>query len=359
MPVFHHVFIRLLPIFFRPRRHASVQPDTQNLHLWTPPLPMDFDFCAYCKIPTELIFKNLTPGKWCEASINFARILHIISQEVPADALPGWSNPAIEYEQHIRFSLRSCPAAEEQKLREKRSLRALSYACACPQTPTFDNDKLLDSEAPVTVTVPLPVPVPVPVSVPDCSRHQQKRKRTYISLEYTLDPKLEDRKPKIQPLRIHGVRYTALGILLAATILCKIHLQFPTTQLSQLASSLNQTKEYIQEATVETSRSYSKLRNQRRRLLDLVIWRVGRTASCIKCRILRSKTKAFSWKGFRSLFKDIGERRTRFRSLSKEIGECIRCVKDIHTDVELILEAERQRRLAGDPTETPSTLAIM
>jgi hypothetical protein len=48
---------------------------------------MDFDFCAYCKTPTELIFKNLTPGKWHEALINFTRTLHIVSQEVPADAV--------------------------------------------------------------------------------------------------------------------------------------------------------------------------------------------------------------------------------------------------------------------------------
>ncbi|KAJ7857493.1 hypothetical protein B0H14DRAFT_2578382 [Mycena olivaceomarginata] len=147
---------------------------------------------------------------------------------------------------------------------------------------------------------------------------------------------------------------TALGLLLAAAILCKIHLQPPSVQLSQLAVSLNHTEEYIQEATVEAHRSYSKLRDQRQCLCE-----VAKTASCIKCRILRSETKAFSWKGFRSLSKDIGECITRFRSLSNEIGECIRCVKDIRTDVELILEAERQRKLAGDPTETPLTLAVI
>ncbi|KAJ7355814.1 hypothetical protein DFH08DRAFT_933612 [Mycena albidolilacea] len=48
-------------------------------------------------------FKSLTPGKWREASINFARALRIVSQEVPADAPAGWSNPAIEYEKHIRW----------------------------------------------------------------------------------------------------------------------------------------------------------------------------------------------------------------------------------------------------------------
>ncbi|KAJ7327630.1 hypothetical protein DFH08DRAFT_816467 [Mycena albidolilacea] len=48
-------------------------------------------------------FKNLSPGKWREASVNFARALRIVSQEVPADAPPGWSNTAIKYEQHVRF----------------------------------------------------------------------------------------------------------------------------------------------------------------------------------------------------------------------------------------------------------------
>ncbi|KAJ7328258.1 hypothetical protein DFH08DRAFT_940580 [Mycena albidolilacea] len=152
----------------------------------------------------------------------------------------------------------------------------------------------------------------------------------------------------------HGVRYTALGLLLAAAILCKTHLQSPSRQLSQLAVSLNHTEEYIREAMVETPRSYSRLTDQMRRLFD-----VTNTASCIKCRILRSETKVFSWKGFRSLSKDTGERITRFRSLSNEIGECICCVKDIRTAVELILEAEHQRRLAGDLMEPQSALAVV
>ncbi|KAJ7328255.1 hypothetical protein DFH08DRAFT_815762 [Mycena albidolilacea] len=129
----------------------------------------------------------------------------------------------------------------------------------------------------------------------------------------------------------HGVRHTALGFLLAAIILCKIHLQSPSMQLSQLAVSLTHTEEYIQETTVETPQSYSKLRDQRRRLCE-----VAKTASHIKYRILHPEAKAFSWKGFRSLFKGISERIVSFRSLSNEIGECIRCVKDIRTDVEAL-----------------------
>jgi hypothetical protein len=66
----------------------------------------------------------------------------------------------------------------------------------------------------------------------------------------------------------HGIRYTALGLLLAAAILCKIHLQSPSMQLCQRTVSLNQTEEYIQEATVEAPRRYFELRDQRRRLCE-------------------------------------------------------------------------------------------
>ncbi|KAJ7328301.1 hypothetical protein DFH08DRAFT_815805 [Mycena albidolilacea] len=147
----------------------------------------------------------------------------------------------------------------------------------------------------------------------------------------------------------HGVRYTALGLLLVAPTPRKIHLQSPSMQLSRLEVSLNHTEEYIQEATVEAPQSYSKLR---------CLLEVAKTASRIKCRILRSETKALSWKGFRSLFKDIAERMTRFRSLSNEIGGCIHCIKDICT-AELILEAERQRKLASDLMEPQSALAVI
>ncbi|KAJ7328299.1 hypothetical protein DFH08DRAFT_815803 [Mycena albidolilacea] len=73
--------------------------------------------------------------------------------------------------------------------------------------------------------------------------------------------------------------------------------------------------------------------------------RATKTASRIECRILRPEMGSFSW--------------NRFRSLSSEIGECTRCVKDIHTAVELILEAERRRRLAGQETSTQPALAVV
>ncbi|KAJ7328265.1 hypothetical protein DFH08DRAFT_967409 [Mycena albidolilacea] len=143
------------------------------------------------------------------------------------------------------------------------------------------------------------------------------------------------------------------SILLTAIALIPAH-GSPSMQLSRLEVSVNHTEEYIQEATVEAPQSYSKLSGQRRRLL-----KVAETTSRIKCRILRPETEALSWKGLRSLSKDIAERMTRFRSLSNDIGKCIRCVKDIRIAVELILEAERQRKLASDLMEPQSALAVI
>ncbi|KAJ7328318.1 hypothetical protein DFH08DRAFT_815820 [Mycena albidolilacea] len=64
--------------------------------------------------------------------------------------------------------------------------------------------------------------------------------------------------------------------------------------------------------------------------------------------VFKTDTKLFSWKRMQSLSTDIGDRITRFRLLSNEIGVCIHCVKDIRTAIELILEAEHQSKLAGD-----------
>ncbi|KAJ7328251.1 hypothetical protein DFH08DRAFT_1023643 [Mycena albidolilacea] len=66
----------------------------------------------------------------------------------------------------------------------------------------------------------------------------------------------------------HGIRYTALGLLVAAATLCKIHLQSPSRQLSQLAVSLNHAEKYIREAMVEAPRNYPRLTDQMRRLCE-------------------------------------------------------------------------------------------
>ncbi|KAJ7351293.1 hypothetical protein DFH08DRAFT_806020 [Mycena albidolilacea] len=64
--------------------------------------------------------------------------------------------------------------------------------------------------------------------------------------------------------------------------------------------------------------------------------RVAKKASSIRCCILNSESESFSW--------------NRFRMLSSDIRERTKDAKNICTAVELILEAERQRKLAGPLT---------
>ncbi|KAJ6477066.1 hypothetical protein C8R45DRAFT_1158358 [Mycena sanguinolenta] len=131
----------------------------------------------------------------------------------------------------------------------------------------------------------------------------------------------------------HALRYTALGFLLAVTILRTMHLSPLSTQMHQLTASIYQTEEYIRPEMVHFPRCNRSLTPQMQRLLE-----VAKTTSSIKCRIMNSKTERFNWNGY--------------RLRSSEIQECRKDIKDIHTAVELILEAEHQRRLADDISET-------
>ncbi|KAJ7833311.1 hypothetical protein B0H14DRAFT_2591508 [Mycena olivaceomarginata] len=53
---FHNVFPSILPVFFRPRRHASSNQTPRTSACGLPlPLPTDFDFRSYRKTPAELV----------------------------------------------------------------------------------------------------------------------------------------------------------------------------------------------------------------------------------------------------------------------------------------------------------------
>ncbi|KAJ7846612.1 hypothetical protein B0H14DRAFT_2771721 [Mycena olivaceomarginata] len=130
----------------------------------------------------------------------------------------------------------------------------------------------------------------------------------------------------------HTFCYTALALSLALAIVCSIHLKSPRAQLAHLAVFIDQLEEDIRRAMVHVPRSYSSLAEQMRRLHE-----VAKKASSIKCRILNSESESFSW--------------NRLRVLSSDIGECTKDAKNISTAVELILEAERQRKLAYDIME--------
>ncbi|KAJ7795774.1 hypothetical protein B0H14DRAFT_2918110 [Mycena olivaceomarginata] len=117
----------------------------------------------------------------------------------------------------------------------------------------------------------------------------------------------------------HTFRYIALALSLA--LVCSTHLKSTRTQLGYLTAFIDQLEEDIRRAMGTTHRHN----------------RVAKKASSIKCRILNSESESFSW--------------NRFRVLSSDIGECTKDAKKICTAVELILEAERQRKLAYDIME--------
>ncbi|KAF8142201.1 hypothetical protein K438DRAFT_1785054 [Mycena galopus ATCC 62051] len=107
----------------------------------------------------------------------------------------------------------------------------------------------------------------------------------------------------------HTLRYTALGFLLALAILLSVHFRSPSMQMGGLEILIDQTEEHIR----------------------------PKTASLIKSRMLSSETGWFSW--------------NQYWLLSSDIGECIKGVKETRAAIQLIVEAEHQRRVSDDILE--------
>ncbi|KAF8130944.1 hypothetical protein K438DRAFT_1999080 [Mycena galopus ATCC 62051] len=130
----------------------------------------------------------------------------------------------------------------------------------------------------------------------------------------------------------HAIRYIALTSLLALAILCLIHLRSLSMQICQLRVLADQTEEYTRRAMVQNPRCYLSLTEQMGHLLESAAM-----ASPMKCRILNSGTEWCGW--------------NKYWSLTSDIRECMEGVKKIRTAVQLILEAEHQRKLADDILE--------
>ncbi|KAF7364747.1 hypothetical protein MVEN_00344600 [Mycena venus] len=139
--------------------------------------------------------------------------------------------------------------------------------------------------------------------------------------------------PRIIPN--HTFRYVTLGILGGLALLCTLRLKAPSTQLRRLSHSIEQTDDLICRTMTEFPRDYLKLTQETRQLLN-----VKMKASLIKCRLLDSE---LSWK--------------KCRVLSREIAACTKRVGSIRTEVELTVEAERQRSLESAIVETDLILA--
>ncbi|KAJ7490536.1 hypothetical protein FB451DRAFT_1361379 [Mycena latifolia] len=127
------------------------------------------------------------------------------------------------------------------------------------------------------------------------------------------------------------LRYTFLAITVCLALLYALHLKRPSSQLSQLEHMVQKTENIIRDAKFHCPRDLLSLTEKGVRLLE-----VKRSASMIQCRVLEMKTVTLK----------------KYCLLSRDISVCTKKVKEIRTAVQLIVEAERQRKYTDDINET-------
>ncbi|KAF8201282.1 hypothetical protein K438DRAFT_1758559 [Mycena galopus ATCC 62051] len=120
----------------------------------------------------------------------------------------------------------------------------------------------------------------------------------------------------------HTIRYSALGFIFCFSVFYAIHLKSPSTQLHNLATMIDETDELLRRAMAQANKM----------------------ASLIKCRILTSEGDWFSCNNY--------------RVLSNTIGECAKRAKKVRTEVELIMEAEHQRKIEDDLNKMQLIFAV-
>ncbi|KAJ7490633.1 hypothetical protein FB451DRAFT_1361437 [Mycena latifolia] len=134
------------------------------------------------------------------------------------------------------------------------------------------------------------------------------------------------------------LRYTALGLTACMGAIYFIYLKHPSTQLRQLEEILQGTDALIRRAKSQCPRDQISLAEVALRFLQIT-----HSTSLIKSRLL--ETPRLTWKYYRQLSKDIAEHTTRLRT--------------IRVVVQLIVEAERQRKLAEEIGEAKFILCTV
>ncbi|KAJ7226523.1 hypothetical protein C8J57DRAFT_1252612 [Mycena rebaudengoi] len=136
------------------------------------------------------------------------------------------------------------------------------------------------------------------------------------------------------------IRYTILGGATVITIITIFHFKHPSSKLSQLEEAMKEVHDMIHRARMKCPRDHLNLTEEKVRLLQ-----IQRAASIVQSRLLRMGNFSFNF-------------RMR-RSISQSIIECEEDLKRIRTAVQLILEAERQRRYTEDINETRNVLTTV
>ncbi|KAK7048731.1 hypothetical protein R3P38DRAFT_2871180 [Favolaschia claudopus] len=132
------------------------------------------------------------------------------------------------------------------------------------------------------------------------------------------------------------LRYTAIGLAAGAGIGYAVHLKRPSIQLNRLEIFIKGTEEIILAAKGSCLRDVLSLAEESIKLLE-----VKRSASVIQCRIL--DVNRLTWK--------------QYRILCRDIIQAVERVKRVRTTVQLIVEAERQRKFTEDIATTQTVLA--
>ncbi|KAJ7496524.1 hypothetical protein FB451DRAFT_197668 [Mycena latifolia] len=127
------------------------------------------------------------------------------------------------------------------------------------------------------------------------------------------------------------LRYTLLVITACLALVYVVHLKHPSTQLRQLENLVQKVEEILRDAKLHCPRDLLRLTENGVRLLE-----VKRSASIIQCCLLETTT--LTW--------------NKYRMLSRDISIWAESVKKIQTAVQLIVEAERQRKYTDDINET-------
>ncbi|KAJ7213958.1 hypothetical protein GGX14DRAFT_444700, partial [Mycena pura] len=127
----------------------------------------------------------------------------------------------------------------------------------------------------------------------------------------------------------HTIRLAALAVSLVMVLVYIIYAKYPSTQLGQLEAIIEKTEQVVQDAGAHCCIGPFILVEANLRLLE-----VKRSASLIRCHILESHWHTSIWK--------------KYYRLSRDISSCTQVISKVLIAVQLIVEADQQRKYAAD-----------
>ncbi|KAJ7607509.1 hypothetical protein FB45DRAFT_877684 [Roridomyces roridus] len=137
--------------------------------------------------------------------------------------------------------------------------------------------------------------------------------------------------------------YTSLGLAVAAAVIYLGYRQIPSERLARLTSIIETTETQLKKAKSICARAMASLTEVEEQLLH-----AKRTASETKVRLLKIDEKEYWMEYLRTI-----------REITQSIEDCGLDVKDIQTDILIIMEEETQRKISEGVGEARSVLATI